>query len=448
MTDDALEPRDHAEAVALFRAQVVGELVARKLDRGELEAELRSKSQQRFRAPGSEVTRCYSVPTLQRWYYRLRTGGLQALAPKLRSDRGAAKVLSDDLRTLVLDIRRDHPSMSAALILGTLERLGKVEEGTVSANTVRRLYRDHDLRRVSKRHQAPGKERHRWEAACPGAVWHADVCHGANLEVDGHKRPLRIHGILDDHSRYVVALMACHSEQEVDMLRVFIDAVRRWGAPKVLYLDNGSTYRGDVLRVACERLGVRLVHAQPHDPQARGKMERFWRTAREQCLDHTPATASLHDVQLRLYAYLDEHYHLAPHSGLVGHSPAQRWATRQLPQVTENKLIEALVVRGQRRVSSDGVVSVGGVLWEVDAGFLAGRKVVIERSLATPQAAPWVVYQDRRRPLRPVRVLDNSHRRRAEPPKSSADIDRIPFDPVQPLVDAAVGRGHHQGGAK
>jgi len=45
-------------------------------------------------------------------------------------------------------------------------------------------------------------------------------------------------------------------------------------------------------------------------------------------------------------------------------------------------------------------------------------------------------------------VLDNSHRRRAEPPKSSADIDRIPFDPVQPLVDAAVGRGHHQGGAK
>jgi putative transposase len=51
MTDDELAPRDHAEAVALFRAQVVGELVARQLQRGELEAELREKSQQRFRAP-------------------------------------------------------------------------------------------------------------------------------------------------------------------------------------------------------------------------------------------------------------------------------------------------------------------------------------------------------------------------------------------------------------
>jgi len=385
------------------------------------------------------------VPTLQRWYYQLRRGGLEALQPKLRSDRGSARVLDDPLRTLVLDIRREHPSMSAALILDTLEQLGRVEPGAVSANTIRRLYRDHELRRVSQRHQTPGKERRRWEAARPGALWHADVCHGPNLEVDGQKKPLRIHGVLDDHSRYVVALVARHREEEVDMLSIFNDAVRRWGAPKAIYLDNGATYRGDVLRIACERLGVRLVHAQPHDPQARGKMERFWRTLRERCLDHTPASASLHDVQMRLYAFLDEWYHRAPHSGLVGHTPAQRWATRELPQVGEERLVESLVVRTERLVSGDGVVSVGGLLWEVDASFLAGRKVVIERSLAAPQAPPWVVYSDQRRPLRPVRVLDNSHRRRAEAPKRSADIDRIPFDPAQVLVDVAVGR--RSGGA-
>jgi putative transposase len=447
MTNDEMKPRDHAEAVALFRAQVVGELVARTLARGDLEAELQEKSQQRFRAPGSEVTRCYSVPTLQRWYYRLRSGGLEALRPRLRSDRGVGRALGCDLRSLMLGIRQENPSMSAALILETLERLGRVQTGAVSANTIRRLYRNHELRRVSKRHQTPGKERRRWEAACPGALWHADVCHGPTLEIDGQKKPLRIHGVLDDHSRYVVALVARHSEQEVDMLGIFTDAVRRWGRPKALYLDNGSTYRGDVLRVACERLGVRLVHAQPHDPQARGKMERFWRTLRERCLDHLPASASLHDVQMRLYAFLDEWYHLAPHAGLVGYTPSQRWATREMPQVSEQQLCEALVVRTERLVSGDGVVSVGGLLWEVDASFLAGRKVVIERSLAAPQAAPWVVYADQRRPLRPVRVLDNSHRRRAEPPKRSADIDRVPFDPMQPLVDAAIGRGRNEGGA-
>ncbi len=34
MTHEEMTPRDDAEAVALFRAQVVGELVARSLERG------------------------------------------------------------------------------------------------------------------------------------------------------------------------------------------------------------------------------------------------------------------------------------------------------------------------------------------------------------------------------------------------------------------------------
>lgn len=38
--DALISPRDHAEAVALFRAEVVGSLVRRDLDRGDLAAEL------------------------------------------------------------------------------------------------------------------------------------------------------------------------------------------------------------------------------------------------------------------------------------------------------------------------------------------------------------------------------------------------------------------------
>jgi len=448
MTNEEMTPRDDAEALALFRAQVVGELVARSLERGELRAALREKSQQHFRPPNSLVTRTYSVPTLERWYYALRIGGLEALRPEPRSDRGAAKALTDELRTLLLDIRRDHPSISAALILDTLERLGRVEPGAVSANTVRRLFRRHGISRVSKKHTGPGKERRRWEAARPGVIWHGDVCHGPMLTLGSETKPLRIHGLLDDHSRYVVALVACHTEREVDMLRVLTDALRRWGTPKTLYLDNGSTYRGDILRIACERLDVRLVHAQPYDPQARGKMERFWRTCRERCLDHLPATATLHDVQLRLYAFLDEWYHRAPHAGLIGQAPAQRWATRELPAVDEERLRDALVVRTTRRVSNDGVLSVGGRLWEVSAGILAGCRVVVERSLATPDEAPWVSHNGERMPLTAVRVLDNARRRRAEPPKKGAAVDLIPFDPMQPLVDASVGRTTRTGGER
>ena len=67
MTDE-LKPRDVAEQVALFRAQVLGPLLCRGvLDHGDVAAELRALSDEYVRPPDSPRTRTYSVPTLQRW---------------------------------------------------------------------------------------------------------------------------------------------------------------------------------------------------------------------------------------------------------------------------------------------------------------------------------------------------------------------------------------------
>jgi hypothetical protein len=40
VSDDVLRPRDYAEAVVLFRAEVIGALARRELSRGELAAEI------------------------------------------------------------------------------------------------------------------------------------------------------------------------------------------------------------------------------------------------------------------------------------------------------------------------------------------------------------------------------------------------------------------------
>jgi len=93
--------------------------------------------------------------------------------------------------------------------------------------------------------------------------------------------------------------------------------------PEALYLDNGSTYTGEVLATLCSRLSIGLLHASPYDPQARGKMERFWRTLREGCLDHLGTPGSLHDVPVRLLVFLGKHYHVAPHASLMGKSRAR-----------------------------------------------------------------------------------------------------------------------------
>jgi transposase InsO family protein len=435
---DPLVVTDHAEAVALFRSEIIGALCRRDLDHGELAAELRALSRRRYRPPDADYTRRYSVPTLERWLYRYKAGGLAALRPKVRSDKGRAQALTDAQRALLGDIRREHPNASVPLILRTLVADGRLERGIVSEATVRRFFVEQGLDRVSLRESLSNKTRLRWQAERPGALWHGDVCHGPNVVLGGVSRPLRIHGLLDDHSRFVVALEAHHHERELDMLGLFIRALRRHGPPDALYLDNGATYRGHSLRLACERLGVTLLHARPYDAPARGKMERFWRTLREGCLDFLGAVASLDDVQRKLTAFVETHYHQAPHAALVGRAPGLVFAEgmKDRPDdLTEERLRMALTVRDKRRVRNDTTLSVDGRDWELDQGFLAGRIVVVARNLVDPDQPPWVEHEGKRLTLHPVDPTRNARRKR--PPRKSAPATAptlpVPFDPVGAL---------------
>jgi len=435
-------PNDAAEELALFRSEIVGALVRRELSRGELRRELQALSQVRFRPPGSAHTRTYSVTSLQRWYYAYRTGGLAALRPQPRQDRGHGRALPEETRALLCQIRRENPRASATLILRTLVADGRLAANTISPGTVRRLFQQEGLDRdtLGTSHTT---QRLRWQAEHPSALWHGDVCHGAPLRLpDGRTQPVRIHALLDDATRYVLAIEAFHTERELDMLALLVRTLRRHGLPRALYLDNGATYRGAALRLACERLGTTLLHAKPYDAPARGKMERFWQTLRTGCLDHLGALASLHEVNVRLYAFLDQHYHRAPHAGLMGRAPGMVWqeraAERPVDALDEATLCAALTVRVRRRVRKDSTLSLDGEPWEVEAGFLAGRVVTVARSLAELERSPWVEHEDRRIALHRVEPVRNALRPRARLPE--APPRTTPFDPPGALLERAVGR--------
>jgi putative transposase len=426
---EELVPKDHGEVIAVFRSQVIGPLVHRALTRGDLRAMFVELSKQCFRPPGSESTKCFSVPTLQRWYYRFRKGGAAALVPKPRSDRGHAKALAGETRDFVLAVRREHPSASAQLIVSTLVARGRIAKDAVSASTVRRLLQEAGLDR--KRVRATTVTRLRWEAAHPGALWHGDVCHGPVIGGDGRWVRPKIHALLDDRSRFVVVLEARTSESEADMLSLFVTALVRWGRPGALYLDNGSTYSGEALAVACARLGTALVHAKPYDPEARGKMERFWRTLRQKCLDFVPRELSLAELQLRLDKFLLEHYQREPHEGLFGDTPGIVWEARQTQLVSDDELAKALTVERTRHVTKDGIVSIDGALYEVRQGFLAGHRVTVRSCLVAGLAhVAEVLHDGQRFQLRPLDRAANGKTRR--PPRAEPAPRTVDFDPTAP----------------
>jgi putative transposase len=441
---ESLSPKNHAERVAIFRHSVVGSLVAREFAHGELRAELEALSRQRMRPPDADSTRCFSVPTLERWYYACKKSGPAALVPKPRADKGHGRCLDPELRDLICDIRTENRSASVPLILTTLAEEGRVAEDDVSPQVVRKMLAERGLQRISAKAAANDdpqegpRMRLRWQAAHPGALWHGDVCHFA-IQCSGVKKAVRIHGHLDDASRYCVGLEAFWQEREEEMLQLFIDCVRLHGPPDALYLDNGATYRGEVLATACQRLGILLLHPKPYDPQARGKMERFWRTLREGLLAFCKGEMSLEELNKRLRAFVDR-YHQTPHAGLLGRTPASVYrAHKRTDDLDEAKIRKALEIREHRRVSHDNIVRIDGVAWELDQGFLAGKTVTVVRAMHTPGVPPVVELEGKLLTLHPVDPTHNALRKRpahraAEPSKPARSAA---FDPIAALGKAS-----------
>src|SRR5215472_19199586 len=87
--------------------------------------------------------------------------------------------------------------------------------------------------------------------------------------------------------------------------------------PVRLYMDNAKIYRSPQLARISASIGMLIVHTPPYQPEGRGKIERFFRSCREQFLNNLDRkqTLSLEGLNERLWAWLDV-YHRTEHSSL------------------------------------------------------------------------------------------------------------------------------------
>src|ERR671929_1811292 len=94
-----------AEKIALFRYGLIAPLVIEALPRGELTRRAEEIASRQYDIPDSR-RRSLCVDTLLEWAKRYRHGGLDALAPKPRQDRGQPRAITSQLAALIERLKR------------------------------------------------------------------------------------------------------------------------------------------------------------------------------------------------------------------------------------------------------------------------------------------------------------------------------------------------------
>jgi len=368
------------DPMALFRLSVLGPLASRdKLEQGELSTTLRDLASKPYDIPGTQ-NQYLSEKTIERWFYLWRTGGIEALMPKTRSDQGQSKI-RPDLQEAILQTKREQPTRSLKEIKRLLENAGEATEGELSRSSIHRLLKKRGLSRPKGNASQP-IERRSYEATYAGDLWVGDVMHGPNVPVDGRLRKVYLVSLMDDASRLITHSAFCLGETALDIEGVLKQAILRRGLPTKIVLDNGSAYRSHSLQGICARLEIRLVYCRPYTPEAKGKIERWHRTIRNQFLAEleNEHLRDLADLNARLWAWQEEVYHTRTHSSLAGLSPRQRWQ-KDLVRIRPlgamaHQLDDIFFHRVLRKVRKDGTVSWIGKRYEVPYE-LTGQRVVL-----------------------------------------------------------------------
>jgi putative transposase len=327
-----------AEKLALFRFSLIAPLVLETLPRGELTRRAEEIAARRYDIPDSQRF-SVSVDTLLAWALRYRKGGFDALAPKPRQDRGQSRAIPPQLAGLIERLKRENPHRTGMTLLRELALSSGHDSPGVSASTLYRFLKQRGL--TARQLLAPDAHK-KFQAQSSNQIWQADMLFGPYVQrPGGGKMQVFLHAILDDASRLIPHAQFYPNQGLDACLDCLRQAIAARGLPTRLYIDNAKIYRSQQLARIAASVGILIVHTPPYQPQGRGKIERYFRTVRDQFLTNLDRKQSLSLAELndRYWAWIENVYHRSEHSAL-GSTPLLRWQRdieqiRPLPPATD-----------------------------------------------------------------------------------------------------------------
>ena len=165
-----------------------------------------------------------------------------------------------------------------------------------------------------------------------GQLGHIDCHHLSKTIIRGQHRNLYLLCVLDDYSRVAFAEVM----EDITALTTMFAALRcmrmireKFGIQfEEIIADNGPEFgpassqnkRNHPFERMLMETGIKRRYIQPYRPQTNGKVERFWRTLKEDLIEETDFD-SLEELEDELTRYLVYYNWERPHQGIGGKKP-------------------------------------------------------------------------------------------------------------------------------
>jgi transposase InsO family protein len=312
-----------------------------------------------------------SRPTGYLWAGRYEQQGVAGIEEQSRRPHHSPERTPQEIEQQVVELRRQRPDWGARKLQVLLERQGT----RLATRTVHRILVHHGLMREEDSH-APAPQR--FEREAPNQLWQMDF-----KSPKGWDAPVGPLSVLDDHSRYLIALEQTGCTQSEAVRERLEEAFGECGVPEEMLMDHGTPWWNAQapsgwtgLTVWLMKQGIGCRFGRYRHPQTQGKVERFHgaleMARRRRGLPPGP------ERQRWLDEFRQEYNHLRPHEALGGQTPARVWhpsARRYDPHPPQWQYPNGAEVQ---RLGANGQLKLQGRWWQV-SGALAGEAVQVVR---------------------------------------------------------------------
>ncbi len=265
---------------------------------------------------------------IRKYYERwIKSGRSQsALLPEKRGPKsGKHKLLTKDQERLIIKIHR-RLGANEFEIFHLMENKFNLHP---SVSTIYRTFKRYPLNKVRK------EKVKRYVKRYPGELLHADTYRLAKAMMLDRKA-YYLFGIIDDYSR-LAFIEVIKNINAAEVTKAFYHSVRFFLAhgvqPEKIMTDNGIEFtaftsqkakRTHFFETMLNIVGIDHTYTKPYHPQSNGKIERFWKILRQECLIHLNFGQTLDTLTTELNAFLYYYNYERRHGALNYSTPLDR----------------------------------------------------------------------------------------------------------------------------